>query len=85
MVIKALLEVLVLIGTSQAATLQVLDQYTSFLSDGTTTEGLGYYSFPFTAESLGQSSPINDYSLVLWYKVNSSPTSHALLQISNMT
>jgi len=85
MVIKALLGVLVLIGTSRAATLQVLGQYTSFLSDGSTSEGLGYYRFPFTAEYLGQSSPVNDYSLTLWYKVNSNPTSQAILHISNTT
>ena len=84
MVIKALL-VLVLIGTCQAATLQILGQYTSFLSDGSTTEGLGYYRFPFTAEYLRQTSPINDYSMTLWYKVNSGPTSDPIVQISNTT
>ena len=85
MVIIALLVVLVHIGTGQAATLQILGQYTSFLSDGSTAEGVGYYRYPLTAEVLGQSNPINDYSLTLWYKAASSPSTDPIVQISNMT
>lgn len=85
MVIKALLGLLVLVGTGRTATFQVLDQYTSFSSDGSSIDGVGYFELPLTAEFLGQSSPINDYSLALWYKVNSLPTSSPIIQISNVT